>query len=429
MKRVLILGCNEITKRLLITLCEYQDLVSGICLAAKERKDCDELKDLAASKGVRITTAGIDVNNVEGAMMMVKIFAPDIIVNLLPSELTIGAMNLALKAKADYIDANLAGVQDIPSISSLLSEQFSMFSEFQKNNKTAVCGTGFVPGVVNTIIRRAITHDFKKIESVDIVSLPEDKKAKGRARKKAEIDGTLYYEDVKPSSNSSLSSFLNKIDPTNKVFYIEDGTVVEADRYSVEAKSSSGNAVYLVSDIILTDILKEMPEVPNARFFKISKKAKVEHVAPEKKIQLLSELGLLSTEPVKVGDAMIAPIDLMEAVLPKMADSVSDTEEIEENVSGIASYEIYITGIDNDGNEAVKSYIIKGDNDLAYEKYEVNAFEEMKGTALIAGVKMMCSDKWNKPGVFTPVAFDCDEYFDAFTAEGIAVTEGDKKPF
>ena len=146
MKRVLILGCNEITRRLLIDLCNYKEFVSDIYLAARQRNECDELKNLAASMGVRVTTSGIDVSNVEGAMMMIKILAPDLVVNLLPPELALDAMNLAIKAKADYIDGTLFGVPEFPSATSLLSKQFERFSDFQSNAKTAVCGAGFVPG-------------------------------------------------------------------------------------------------------------------------------------------------------------------------------------------------------------------------------------------------------------------------------------------
>ena len=53
----------------------------------------------------------------------------------------------------------------------------------------------------------------------------------------------------------------------------------------------------------------------------------------------------------------------------------------------------------------------------------------MKGSALIAAVKLMCQDKWVKPGVFTPAAFDIDSYYEAFVAEGIKITEGEGKPF
>ena len=70
MKRVLILGCNEITKRLLTDLCRHRSFVSDICLASRQKQDCDELKNLAASMGVRVVTSGIDMTNVEGAMMV-----------------------------------------------------------------------------------------------------------------------------------------------------------------------------------------------------------------------------------------------------------------------------------------------------------------------------------------------------------------------
>ena len=92
MKRVLILGCNEISKRLLIALCRNRSYASDICLASRQKQECDELKNLAASMGVRVTTSGIDMANVEGAMMMVKIFAPDLVINLLPPELALDAM-------------------------------------------------------------------------------------------------------------------------------------------------------------------------------------------------------------------------------------------------------------------------------------------------------------------------------------------------
>ena len=224
MKRVLILGCSEITKRLLVELCNDLAFVSDISLVSRNKEDCDELKNLAAEHGVRVTTAGIDLSNIEGAMMMIKILAPDVVVNLLPPELSLDAMNLALKAKADYIDSSLFGVPEIPSATSLLAKQFERFSEFQNNCNTAVCGAGLVPGAVTTIIRRAADESFRN------------------------IDYTLYSEDVKAPAESP------KKGSEKKVFYIEAGKVVEAEANSIEAESDSGSAVYLSSSSILSDI-------------------------------------------------------------------------------------------------------------------------------------------------------------------------------
>ena len=421
MKRVLILGCNEITRRLLIVLCKNKSYASDIYLASRNKEDCNELKNLASSMGVRVTTAGIDLGNVEGAMMMIKILAPDLIVNLLPPELALDAMDLAVKAKADYIDSTLSGVPDIPSATSLLSKQFEKFGDFQNNCKTAVCGAGLVPGVVNTIIRHAALYQFKKIESIDIVSVAGERDS--QKVRKSDIDYTLYSEDIKPSEVQS------KPGSEKKVFYIDNGKVVETDSMAIEAQSASGSTVYLASSPILSDIIKEFPDAVNVRYFKLGRKPSRLHIAPKDKIGLLEELGLLSDKPVKVGDALVSPVDFMAAILPKMAEAEKEKTS-DERVCGLSSYEIYITGKSkNSDTEITRSYIINGDNDEAYSKYNVNAFEFIKGSALIAGVKLMCRDKWRKPGVFTPAAFDCDTYFNAFNMEGITIKEGEGKPF
>ncbi len=422
MKRVLILGCNEVTKRLLVDLCKHRSYASDICLASRRKEECDELRNLAASMGVRVITAGIDMNNIEGAMMMIKIFAPDLVVNLLPVELTHAAMNLAAKARADYLDGALFGVPDIPSGNSFLSKQFEKFAEFQRNGKTAVCGAGFIPGVVNTVIRVALKKDFKKINSIDLVAVSGEKKAADKSPKKDASDDILYSEDVKEPDS------IKRIKAERRAFYIEDGKVVETEAMTIEAASSSGSKVYLAPSPMLTDILKEIPDINNIRYFKLGRKPAHEHKAPKDKIELLEELGLLSKKPVKVGEVEIAPLDLVAAVLPKMADN-GTPQETEVKAKGLASYEIYITGKGKkDDKEITKSYIITEDNEMTYEKYDVNAFDYMKGSAIIAGVKLMCRDKWKKPGVFTPSAFDCEEYMNAVSLEGIKLEEGEGKP-
>ena len=422
MKRVLVLGCNEITRRLLIELIRDPAHVSDIYLASRNKEDCNELKNLAASMGVRVTTSSIDVSNVEGAMMMIKILSPDLVVNLLPPELALDAMNLAAKARCDYIDPVLFGVPKVPSNMSLLSKQFEKFGEFQNNCKTAVCGAGLVPGVVNTIIRHAKTEQFNKIDTIDIVAVAGERKS--QKVRKSDIDYTLYLEDVKPPVLAV------KNEPGEMVFYIEEGKVVEADSSSIEAQSSGGSTVYLASSPILTDIIKEFPDAVNVRYFKLGRKSTKVHIAPKEKMELLEELGLMSDKPVKVGNVEVAPIDLLAAMLPKMTDKPASHENDEDRAEGLSTYEIYISGKSKtDDKEITKSYIIKGDNDKTYEKYNESAFEFMKGSALIAAVKLMCKDKWRKPGVFTPAAFDCETYYSAFKKEGIAITEGDGKPF
>jgi saccharopine dehydrogenase-like NADP-dependent oxidoreductase len=314
-------------------------------------------------------------------------------------------------------------VPEFPSPISLLSKQFEKFSEFQNNCNTAVCGAGLVPGVANTIIRHAGLYHFKKIDSIDIVSVSGEQKDTVKGKKK-DIDTNLYSEDIKPPLIP-----IKKATNDRKVFYVDKGKVVEADPLSIEGKSDAGTKVFLSSSPMLTDLLKEFPDAISVRYFKLGKKPPKEHIPPQKKIDFLQEMGLLSNIPVKVNNVEVAPIDLIAAMLPKQADIELEKDE-DEKAKGMASFEIYITGQSKrDEKEITKSYIIKGDNDECYEKNYNNAFEYIKGSALIAGVKLMCKDKWKKPGVFTPAAFDCNSYYEAFVMEGIEIKEGEGKRF
>ena len=123
--------------------------------------------------------------------MMVKIIAPELIVNLMPAEYTQAVMDLAAQVGSDYIDGRLCGIPLMPSPNALLSEQFRKFGAFQHEKKTAVCGVGFNPGVITTIVRSAAEHDFFEVKSVDFCVIPGETQGKGE-KKEADIDGRAF---------------------------------------------------------------------------------------------------------------------------------------------------------------------------------------------------------------------------------------------
>ena len=86
-----------------------------------------------------------------------------------------------------------------------------------------------------------------------------------------------------------------------------------------------------------------------------------------------------------------------------------------------------MSGVKN-AKPLTKLYKIKENNDLIREKNGISALEFMDGSAIIAGVKLMCLDKWAKPGVFTPAAFPEQLYYDALKGEGIIIEESESQP-
>lgn len=432
MKRILILGCNEITKRLVLALCADRSLASGIALASQKKEDCDDLKNLAFRRGFQVTTSAINLDNPQGAMMMAKIIAPELIVNLMPPEFTQAAMDIAAQVGSDYIDGRLCGVPIMPLPTSLLSDQFKKFGSFQHAKKTAVCGAGFNPGVITTIVRNAASTDFSEIHEVNICVIPGDAPSKAEANKEAEkkADETqekgediLYSEDIKnPNAGKGVSS-------AHPVIHIKEGKAVQEPEFYKEAKSSEGRQVFMTSNPVVTDFLKEMPEVSEASFFEPVVRREGRKV-PTAKIEMLRSLGLLSDKPIRVGSALVKPIDVVAEVLPKQLNAVITQEEPKEEdivYKGEAVYEIYVTGKKNT-KEFTKLYKITADNDQIREKHGISAIEYLDGSAIIAGVKLICLDKWSKPGVFTPAAFPASVYYEALKAEGILIEESDSQP-
>ena len=424
MKRILILGCNEITKRLVLALCADRSLASGIALASENREDCDDLKDLAFRRGFRVTTSAINLNNPESWKMMVKIIAPELIVNLMPAEYTQAAMDMAAEVGSDYIDGRLLGVPLMPLPTSLLSEQFKKFGSFQHAKKTAVCGAGFNPGAITTIVRNAAEHDFFEVKNIEFCVIPGDSQAKGEKKEETgenEHVDVLYSEDIKnPNAGKGVSA-------AQPVIYIKDGKAAQTEEFSRDGKSSSGRQVYITSNPLITDFLKEIPEIKEAAYFEPVVRREGRKV-PTDKIEMLRSLGLLSDKPVKVGNIVIKPIDLVAEILPKRMAETATSEETKNVIyTGEASYEIYVTGQKN-GKVLTRLYKISADNDQIREKFGVSALEYLDGSAIIAGVKLMCLDKWSKPGVFTPAAFPADIYCEALKKEGITIEESESQP-
>ncbi|MBE7069340.1 MAG: hypothetical protein E7386_02435 [Ruminococcaceae bacterium] len=424
MKRILILGCNEITKRLVLALCADRSLASGIALASQNKEDCDDLKNLAMRRGFRVTTSAINLDNPEGAMMMVKIIAPELIVNLMPPEFTQAAMDMAAQVGADYIDGRLCGVPLMPQPTSLLSEQFRKFGAFQHAKKTAVCGAGFNPGVLTTIVRNAAANDFFEVSSVNFCVIPGEAQNKAEKKETAEDSNhvdVLYSEDIKnPNAGKGVSA-------AQPVIYLKEGKAAQTEEFSRDGKSSDGRQVFMTSNPVITDFLKEIPEISEAAYFEPVERREGRKV-PTEKIEMLRSLGLLSEKPVKVGNIVIKPIDLVAEILPKrMAETANPAADKDVIYKGEASYEIYVTGQKN-GKVLTKLYKISADNDQIRDKYGVSAFEYLDGTAMIAGVKLLCLDKWSKPGVFTPAAFPANLYFEALKNEGVIVEESESKP-
>ncbi|MBO4460938.1 MAG: saccharopine dehydrogenase NADP-binding domain-containing protein [Clostridiales bacterium] len=423
MKKVLILGCVDITEPLISRLCADGRCVSEICLASRDKNDCNKIKNEVKTGKVRIVTAGIDVTNTDGAMMMAKIFGPDLIINLMPKDVTEHVLCLALNVGAAYLDFRIDDVPEFPKEEDLLGTQFKYFAHFKGQGVTAVTGCGYDPALLATCIRNANGADFDKIDSVDFIKEGKDDKIKIEAEEEEAPeepapDVLLYREHI--ASEEEEEEKVEEEVPEEGVgaVMLQDGHM----KYVADTKPEKEGSKYyrLVTDVAVTDFIKEFPDFKNVRCIRESqpidepkaKKPKKEDARKVKKrndlIAALEGLGLMSEDPVTVGDVQVVPKEVLKACLPakpkkapkKKAPSYPDVKDL-------PVVAIRISGT------------IGGKKKTIEYKVDNPDLKDVEMKVAVAAAKMMCLDRWVKPGVYTTARFPNADFMDMLAIEGV----------
>ena len=370
MKKILILGCNGITDFIVPKIMGIA-AITEIIIASRDKAECDKLRNRFSGKGPRITTARMDIENEQGTRMMLSITNPDIIVNLLPIKYCMTVMKLALEVKADYIDGGLyeCGEGD------LLSKQFSLFAEFRSAQKTAITGCSFSPALLTSLVKNAM-NDYDALASAE------------------------FYE-------VNLSA-----DEPGEAVALEDGKVVKYDAQSVSIKLDEnfgqfkGTSLYLSDNPVIQDFIKEIPGVPNVKYYVSYEAEEEEDFTPE-----LTRLGMLSDEPVQITpEVSISPKQFWEKLL--------ESRKTEKTINGVCGAGVVVEGTYR-GTPKKEFVYFTSDNDLCMEQYGMTSMMLYNSYALLSGVTLLCMGRWDKKGVFTPIAFDSEQFISGIRNNGL----------
>ena len=395
MKKVLIIGCTEVTDVIVPLLCKDPASVSELSIASLDKAECDEYRKKYAGSPVRITTARMDVKNAAGSKMMLSITQPELIINLTPAELAPTVMKLALEIGADYIDSELYEWNQ----SNLLSKQFENFTNFRVKNLMAICGCAFNPSALTSFVRLAQGKRFDEITSADILEV-----------------------NMKPVSEvSDIRDLVDSMDlgaETDKAILIEDGKKKEVEPLSLKAEidlpDSGKRELVILNDPIVEDFIMEIPEVPNVRYFSTFEKKS------DERLDILRETGMLSKKPIEIAEGVkIAPIDFLAKVMPV---------ESKKNVPQGISESAVLISCTHKGSDKTILIHVGMDNKECIEQNGVSVASFFDAIALLAGVKLICKGKWKKAGVFSVCGFDPEEFLEAMKKEGFRYRIEDAEP-
>lgn len=369
MSKILIIGCTETTKVLVPALIKEKGIAEEICVASKRKEDADEYRNMYKNSPIRIVTAGVDVTNEEKTLLMMRIFGPTLIINLTPSHLNKTVMEIALKIGASYIDTKY--YTDPTGTKCLIHEQFECSSQFYAKNLRCVTGCSFNPAAYVCLARTIINQNLlDTIESVDLIRIDSTKSDTGHTFPSV-ADLTKLHEDGRLIDNGELKTFEALKYKTTRTF-----------------PGMGKRTLYAFDNPVIDSFKNELPEIKNVRYFSSLKKQYLTLV------NTLNKIGMLSTTPIAINGTKIAPVDYLEAVIPKAENNVSSSR-------GTLNIGILATGVKAGVTKSVLLYLTC-DQTESYSEYGVSAVGLMSAITTLAGVILLIKNKWNNPGVFTP---------------------------
>ena len=387
--------------------CQNSDVFTEICIASRTKSKCDALKEkLSGKTSTVITTAQVDADNVDELVSLIENYKPEAVLNLaLPyQDLTI--MDACLKTGVNYIDTANYEAEDTEdnewraiyekrckeegfSAYFDYSWQWNYRKKFEDAGIMALLGTGFDPGVTSVFSAYALKHYFDEIETIDILDC------------NGGDHGYPFATNFNPEIN------LREVSAPGS--YWENGHWVEVPAMSIKREYDFPEVgmkdMYLLHHEEIESLAKNIPGVKRIRFFMTFGQSYLTHM------KCLENVGMLRTDPVKVGNVEVVPIQLLKELLP-------DPASLGERTVGKTNIGCIFTG-KKDGKEK-KIYIYNVcDHQECYKEVESQAISYTTGVPAMIGAMMVVTGKWNKPGVYNVEEFDPDPYMEALNKWGL----------
>ena len=387
--------------------CQNSDVFTEICIASRTKSKCDALKEKLESKTKTvITTAQVDADNVEELTALIESYKPEAVLNLaLPyQDLTI--MDACLKTGVDYIDTANYEAEDTEdkewraiyekrckeegfSAYFDYSWQWNYRKKFEDAGIMALLGTGFDPGVTSVFSAYALKHYFDEIETIDILDC------------NGGDHGYPFATNFNPEIN------LREVSAPGS--YWENGHWVEVPAMSIKREYDFPEVgmkdMYLLHHEEIESLAKNIPGVKRIRFFMTFGQSYLTHM------KCLENVGMLRTDPVKVGDVEVVPIQLLKELLP-------DPASLGPRTVGKTNIGCIFTG-KKDGKEKTIYIYNVCDHQECYREVESQAISYTTGVPAMIGAMMVVTGQWNKPGVYNVEEFDPDPYMEALNKWGL----------
>ncbi|MDO4489685.1 MAG: saccharopine dehydrogenase family protein [Lachnospiraceae bacterium] len=407
MSRVLIIGCGGVAQVAIAKCCQNSEVFTEIMIASRTKEKCDAVKARWEKEtSTVITTAQVDADKKEELVALINSYKPEVVLNVaLPyQDLTI--MDACLECGVHYVDTANYEPEDTddPEWRAIYEKrcqelgfsayfdyswQWAYQEKFEQAGLTALCGTGFDPGVTSVFCAYAKKHYFDRIDTIDILDC------------NGGDHGYPFATNFNPEIN------LREVSAPGS--YMENGKWVEIPAMSIKREYDFPEVgmkdMYLLHHEEIEALGRNMPEVKRIRFFMTFGQSYLTHM------NCLENVGMLSTTPIEFEGQQIVPIQFLKALLP-------DPASLGPRTVGKTNIGCIFTGV-KDGKEKTLYIYNVCDHQECYREVGSQAISYTTGVPAMIGTALVASGLWKKPGVFTTDEFDPDPYMEALNKWGL----------
>jgi saccharopine dehydrogenase (NAD+, L-lysine-forming) len=387
MAKVMIIGEGGVAQVAAHKCVENKEVFSELCIASRTVARCDELKKKLDGRGVPITTAQVDADNVPELVALIKEEKPDIVMNLaLPyQDLTI--MDACLETGVDYLDTANYEPEDTAKFE--YKWQWAYQDRFREKGLTAILGSGFDPGVTGVFSAYALKHEFDEIHMIDILDC------------NGGDHGYPFATNFNPEIN------IREVTANGR--YYENGRFVETKpmeiKRSYHFEGVGERDMYLLYHEELESLAKHIPGVRRIRFFMTFGESYLRH------LNCLQNVGMTSIEPIMFEGREIIPLQFLKAVLP-------DPASLGPRTVGKTNIGCIFIGKKDGKDKTWRVYNI-ADHQEAYAEVGSQAVSYTTGVPAMIGASLVLRGLWKKPGVWNVEQLDPDPFMEDLNRFGL----------
>ncbi|HEY8258328.1 MAG TPA: saccharopine dehydrogenase C-terminal domain-containing protein [Gemmatimonadales bacterium] len=384
--RVLMLGAGAVgtvSALKFVREAVLEKLVIADAVSARASHLADRLND------PRVSALQLNAGDRTQVTRTIRETGATIVLNAALPATNVEVMRACLEAGCHYIDLASGGSEDdgIPK----LEDQFALDAEFKAAGRIALLGMGADPGTTNVYAAYARKHLLDTVTELRVRD-GDNSVCQGHSGFVAAFSPWVFIDECLCKAVSFREGRYQLEDPLSGFEPFDFPELGVLNCYYVDHEES-----------------KTLPRFfPDARV--VDFKLCMDDVTVET-LRVMKNLGLSGKTRVRVGDALVAPRDVVVSLLP-------DPKDLAGRMRGKTCVGTLAKGTKNGQPRAFYVYNV-ADHETVYAELGVQATSYQTGIPPVIAARLIHDGRWTGSGVRSPEEFDPDPFMERLAREGM----------